>query len=118
VYDKEDGQVLKFPYYEDTRSINFEDMLDSENNPIFASLSERGKGGSICTRGNNECSKVCCYKFAQIWFVTFGKKSYENSSTLWSQYAYNINDFFGSFNKIKRKRDYIGDYIKVIGIQK
>jgi len=45
VYDKEDGQVLKFPYYEDTRSINFEDMLDSENNPIFASLSESGKGG-------------------------------------------------------------------------
>ena len=45
VYDKEDKQVLKFPYYEDTRSIHFEDMLDSKNNPIFASLSESGKGG-------------------------------------------------------------------------
>lgn len=28
-----------------TLSINFPDMLDSENNPIFASLSEDGKGG-------------------------------------------------------------------------
>jgi len=31
----------------DTRSINFEDMIDSENNPIFASLSEDEKGGDI-----------------------------------------------------------------------
>jgi len=30
-----------------TRSINFEDVSDSENNPIFASLSESGKGGDI-----------------------------------------------------------------------
>ena len=31
----------------DTRSINFEDMLDSQGNKIFASLSEDGKGGDI-----------------------------------------------------------------------
>ena len=28
-----------------TRSINFEDMVDSQGNKIFASLSENGKGG-------------------------------------------------------------------------
>jgi len=31
-----------------TLAINFPDMLDSENNPIFASLSEDGKGGDLC----------------------------------------------------------------------
>ena len=30
-----------------TRSINIEDMLDSQGNKIFASLSEDGKGGDI-----------------------------------------------------------------------
>ena len=30
-----------------TLSINFNDMIDSENNPIFASLSEDGKGGDM-----------------------------------------------------------------------
>jgi hypothetical protein len=31
-----------------TRSINFEDMVDSNRNKIFASLQEDGKGGDIC----------------------------------------------------------------------
>ena len=30
-----------------TRSINIEDMLDSQGNKIFASLQEDGKGGDI-----------------------------------------------------------------------
>ena len=30
-----------------TRSINIEDMIDSQGNKIFASLSEDGKGGDI-----------------------------------------------------------------------
>ena len=30
-----------------TRALNFEDMLDSQGNKIFASLSEDGKGGDI-----------------------------------------------------------------------
>lgn len=30
-----------------TRSINFEDMLDSQGNKVFASLQEDGKGGDI-----------------------------------------------------------------------
>ena len=32
-----------------TRSINIEDMLDSQGNKIFASLQEDGKGGDIVT---------------------------------------------------------------------
>ena len=32
----------------DTRALNFEGMLDSQGNKIFASLSEDGKGGDIC----------------------------------------------------------------------
>lgn len=37
----------QFPIKKDTRAIHFEDMIDSSNNPIFASLSEEGKGGDI-----------------------------------------------------------------------
>ncbi len=32
-----------------TLAINFPDMQDSENTPIFASLSEDGKGGDMCS---------------------------------------------------------------------
>ena len=32
---------------ETTRSLNFEDMLDSKGNKIFASLNKTGKGGDI-----------------------------------------------------------------------
>lgn len=39
---------------ESTLSIHFQGMLDSEGNKIFASLSENGKGGSICTDSYNE----------------------------------------------------------------
>ena len=33
-----------------TLAIHFPDMLDSQGNKIFASLSENGKGGDICER--------------------------------------------------------------------
>ena len=36
-----------YPIKNDTLSINFSNMLDSEGNKIFASLSEDGKGGDI-----------------------------------------------------------------------
>jgi len=39
--------IETYPCDYSTRSINFEDMLDSENNPIFVSLSKSGKGGDI-----------------------------------------------------------------------
>jgi len=40
--------IETYPCDYSTRSINFEDMLDSKNNPIFASFSESGKGGDVC----------------------------------------------------------------------
>lgn len=50
--DGEFGITDEKGYYwacnQETKAIHFEDMLDSENNPIFASLdSETGKGGDI-----------------------------------------------------------------------
>ena len=41
----QDGNCFECIY--DTRAIHFENMIDSNNNPIFASLSEDGKGGDI-----------------------------------------------------------------------
>ena len=32
-----------------TRSINIEDMLDSQGNKIFASLQKNGRGGDVCS---------------------------------------------------------------------
>jgi len=49
----------------DTRSINFEDMLDSEGNKIFASLSEDGKGGDIFESAYTK--SVCVYKYMKMW---------------------------------------------------
>lgn len=45
----EDAMVdIHYEIKPDTKAIHFEDMLDSESNPIFASLdSETGKGGDI-----------------------------------------------------------------------
>ena len=43
--------IETYPCDYSTRSINFEDMLDSENNHIFASLSESGKGGDVTKYG-------------------------------------------------------------------
>lgn len=43
-----DGDGNKREVTPDYLSINFPDMLDSEGNKIFASLSEDGKGATIC----------------------------------------------------------------------
>ena len=45
--------------YLHTLSINFPDMLDSQGNKIFASLSEDGKGGDII---ETELKRVCTAK--------------------------------------------------------
>ena len=50
-----------------TRSINIEDMLDSEGNKIFASLSKDGKGGDIVD-------------FEHIRYLEGDKPSYIDSS--------------------------------------
>jgi len=46
---------LSYPFKIDqtTLAIHFPDMLDSQGNKIFASLSESGKGGDIFTWDNN-----------------------------------------------------------------
>lgn len=47
-----------------TLAIHFPDMIDSEGNKIFASLSESGKGGDICyhpTVSNEDLNGVVAY---------------------------------------------------------
>ena len=55
---------------ESTRSINFEDMLDSQRNKIFASLSENGKGGDII---ETELKRVCTVKYKEYFFYADNK---------------------------------------------
>lgn len=101
-----------------TLAIHFPDMIDSEKTKIFASLSKFGTGGDILTRGKGEAGLlVCCYKFAQFWFVSFGEKSYENHSCEWTQYAYNKNDYFCTFNRLNIQRDFNRSGLRVIGIK-
>lgn len=49
-----------------TRSINTEDMLDSQGNKIFASLQKDGRGGDITDKG------ICMYisKYHQFRIIT------------------------------------------------
>ena len=47
-----------------TRSINFPDMIDSQGNEIFASLSEDGKGGDIMQ--DDEYFGIAKYKDCQF----------------------------------------------------
>ena len=47
-----------------TRSINIEDMLDSQRNKIFASLQEDGKGGDIMQ--DDEYFGIAKYKDCQF----------------------------------------------------
>ena len=50
--------------YLDTLSINFPNMLDSQGNKIFASLSENGKGGDIMQ--DDEYFGIAKYKDCQF----------------------------------------------------
>ena len=61
-----------------TRSINIEDMLDNENNRIFASLSKSGKGGDLI-----ELLEVLC-------LMAKGRASYRDNigrTHWWQHYA-------------------------------
>ena len=53
-----------------TRSINIEDMIDSQGNKIFASLSEDGKGGDII---ETELKRVCTAKYKEYFFYADNK---------------------------------------------
>ena len=64
-----------------TLAINFPDMKDSENNPIFASLSESGKGGDICDLV--DCDGVeYVYVYNKSTF-TFGYKNINPEGNQW-----------------------------------
>ena len=54
----------------DTISIHFPDMLDSQGNKIFASLSEDGKGGDII---ETELKRVCTAKYKEYFFYADNK---------------------------------------------
>ncbi len=74
------------PYYEDysqidpaTLSIHFPDMLDSQGQKIFASLSESGKGGDIVDMGYNYIK--CTMKIGKSIF----NYNYEKSKVIGMQ---------------------------------
>ena len=54
----------------DTISIHFPDMIDSQGNKIFASLSEDGKGGDII---ETELKRVCTTKYKEYFFYADNK---------------------------------------------
>ena len=74
-----------------TLSISFSDMLDSQRNKIFASLSENGKGGDIIKLDDNIKTAIWCSKTQAIMLY-----SKQTGSSILSLYK---------------------DYIKTIGIQ-
>jgi len=80
-----------------TLSINFPDMLDSQGNKIFASLSEDGQGGDICENESDDMRFVCVYKYMKMWAYEIG--SYGNQHQL-------------DWRNIKQRK------CKIIGIQK
>jgi hypothetical protein len=72
VFDSEDKQILKYPYFETTLAVHFpnNNMLDSEETPIFASLDkEKGRGGDICTYNYLLC------KYTMIFNPIIGVKA-------------------------------------------
>lgn len=59
-----ENDISTFRIDPSTLAIHFPDMIDSEGNKIFASLSESGKGGDICyhpTVSNEDLNGVVAY---------------------------------------------------------
>ncbi len=99
-----------FECKKETRSINFEDMKDSEDNPIFASLSEDGKGGDIIDS-------------EEYPFTSDGQKNYNAVVSMifnQPQYVYNkiSENVSGASDGINNGFDEEYSSFKVIGIQK
>jgi len=75
MYDNNDQSLDTYQIDPSTLAINFPDMLDSDNTPIFASLSEDGKGGDTYL----DCK--CCQRPISFIFSSTGVLSYfENYS--------------------------------------
>ena len=81
-----------------TLSIHFPDMIDSQGNKIFASLSEDGKGGDIVN-----LDEGCGENF--------------NAVTLYRYYEIHLKGGIDLLNRAKYLRCYPKKDIKVIGIQ-
>lgn len=58
-----------------TLAIHFPDMLDSQGNKIFASLSEDGKGGDII---RSEFNHNCIVKYREYFFYADNKEKHIN----------------------------------------
>lgn len=71
------GEPIYTTVDKSTLSIHFPDMLDSEGNKIFASLSEDGKGGDICE--STYFTRVAIYKQCLMYLknghIIFGGSS-------------------------------------------
>ena len=84
----------------DTRALNFEGMLDSQGNKIFASLSKDGKGGDIVD-------------FEHIRYLEDDKPSYIDSSFF-------VEDIDNKFDRVfydEMGCNFRNKELKVIGVQ-
>lgn len=106
---------------ETTRSIHFDNMLDSEKNKIFVSLNENGKGGDKleiignferCFTPNSEAiAMLSRYNKSEMVFYVEGWKEFNLSNWLYYNNKYMNPKTYS--DKIR-----INGNIKVIGIQK
>ena len=87
---------------ENTKAIHFEDMLDSDNNPIFASLSENGKGGDMFLFDN------------EVFIIWLDTQSLKINATNKDNFDCNCHDLLQEWFAFENK---CYD-LKVIGIQK
>lgn len=69
------------PYYFETLSINFSDMIDSEGTKIFASLSEDGKGGDKLTSFKHYFSiNDCWIDTEETVIMEYGSATFDGST--------------------------------------
>ena len=76
VYWIQSNEFIDYIIDIDTLSINIEDMIDSQGNKIFASLSEDGKGGDIMK--DDEYYGIA--KYINCEFVVEYENCYDNIS--------------------------------------
>ncbi len=71
--------------YPSTLSIHFPDMKDREDNPIFASLSEDGRGGDICEYGfgGYNYKGYCIFKDTKVLLKDGGFINYFDYCTIY-----------------------------------
>ena len=93
-----------------TLSIHFPDMLDSQGNKIFASLSEDGRGGDVLNSGYGEVI-IAVYEQGMIKFRHEEALPYNNETI----YEIEDNDFL-SFYEVWQIRDKLES--EIMGIKK